>query len=279
VRALSNIAANDLPFNLAQALAASAEGMTYRDRAALRWRVILSVNRILGLYVAGGWSEATAVTEAALTEYLDDQNTPVFQVVRQWIEEACGLPPTAQSIEEAPDELWLAWHWQQRLIAARRAADLAAIREASAMCLRDAYRYGGLGDDYPIFWPVCVLASLEAGALDQAAEQVAFVDDAPPGQIAPLLRAQLVRMQGMLALHRGEDPEQLLRQGIDALDAFGAVPDAARARHALGSWLVGQHRAEEAQPLLAAARAVYEELGTAAWLVELGSLGAELHAA
>jgi hypothetical protein len=279
VRTLSNYAAQQLAFDVSKALAASEEAMAYSDRAALTWRSSLYLNRVLGLQVSGGWSEARALIESAPGGDQENRDWPVFVTLRQWQEDDCGLAREPAELDPAPDEQTLAWNWAQRLTIAEREGDAEAMREASAACLQNAYTFGGLGDDYPIFWPRCVQASLDAGALDQAAEQVAFIAATPGPQVSPLLAAELLRMEGMLALHRGEDPEERLREGIAALDAFGAVPDAARTRHALGTWLVQQGRTAEAGELLSAARAVYEELGAAAWLEELGSLGLELRAA
>jgi hypothetical protein len=60
-----------------------------------------------------------------------------------------------------------------------------------------------------------------------------------------------------------------LRAGIAALDAFGAVGERARAQEELGRWLIGQDRGLDADPLLAAARATYAEVGAAGWLATL----------
>ena len=60
-----------------------------------------------------------------------------------------------------------------------------------------------------------------------------------------------------------------LRAGIEALDAFGAVGERARAQEELGRWLVGQDRALDAEPLLAAARATYAEVHATGWLARL----------
>ncbi len=144
---------------------------------------------------------------------------------------------------------------------------------ASAESVRAVFEGVGFADDFIVLWAPAVSGSIAAGDLDQAQRQIAQLADVPPGRLLPLHRAQLLRMQGMLALHRGDDPEELLRAGIDALDQFGAVPDAARARHALGGWLAGQGRDTEATELLVAARATYTELEATGWLSELAELG------
>ena len=146
-----------------------------------------------------------------------------------------------------------AWNWQRRINAARGSGDHAALATASAGALPAAIAAFEFGDDFPIVWPHIVAASLDAGALDQAAEQIDQIATAPRGLVPPLLRAQLHRFQGLLAAARGEDPEAALRAGIEALDAFGAKPDAARTRQALAEWLTAQGREDEAAELLAAA--------------------------
>ena len=60
-----------------------------------------------------------------------------------------------------------------------------------------------------------------------------------------------------------------LREGIGALDAFGAVGERARAQEELGRWLVGQGRELDAEPLLVAARATYADLGADGLLARL----------
>jgi len=56
------------------------------------------------------------------------------------------------------------------------------------------------------------------------------------------------------------------------------VPDRARTQEALARWLVAQGRAEDAAPLLAEARATYEKLGAAQWLLRLDQMAEGSHA-
>jgi len=53
------------------------------------------------------------------------------------------------------------------------------------------------------------------------------------------------------------------------MGAFGAVLEKARAQAELGRWLIGQDRALDAEPLLAAARTTFTEIGAAGWLAKL----------
>lgn len=161
---------------------------------------------------------------------------------------------------------------QAELLAAQQDGEWVRAAAAGAASVALAQQSMGLGDDFPHLWPPAVLASIDAGLLDQAEQQIAIVAESPAGLVSPVLRAQLLRLQGALAARRGEDPEPLLRAAVGALEEYGAVPDRARTQQALGAWLAAQGRSHEAGPLLAAARATYEALGAAAWLAELDGL-------
>jgi Tfp pilus assembly protein PilF len=50
---------------------------------------------------------------------------------------------------------------------------------------------------------------------------------------------------------------------------WNSAPTEARVQAEYGAWLVRQERAEEAEPLLAQARATFERLGAVTWLAQL----------
>ncbi len=60
-----------------------------------------------------------------------------------------------------------------------------------------------------------------------------------------------------------------LRAGVEALGAFGAVGEQARAQEELARWLVEQDRAADAAPLVVSARETYAEIGADGWLAQL----------
>ena len=130
----------------------------------------------------------------------------------------------------------------------------------------------GLDDDFFLLWPPLVLAALRAGNLDLAERLLAPVTTALPGQRSPAVAAQWHRLNGLLAAAHGDDPELAeteMRAGIEALDSLrrGRLPRTGPG--GAGRWLVTQHRDEEAAPLLAAARATYDEIGANGWLSRL----------
>jgi hypothetical protein len=117
-----------------------------------------------------------------------------------------------------------------------------------------------------------VLAALAAADLDLAERFLEPVETARPGQVSPAVDAQWHRLRGLVAAARGDDPEFAeteMRAGITALDAFGANGYRAQAQEELARWLVEQHRAEDATPLIDAARITYTDIGATGWLARL----------
>ena len=263
VHVLMNIAAAGIGQDLDVALAASREAVELSPRASANKRRFAYINAITALYVAGRWSEMRELL-------VEMQSTPLtgasdaHRALSEWVSYASDEGLDQAAAGDAPAHTsWTSQPWihQAQINAARAAGDQAALAQASADGFTSAFESMGLGDDFALLWPHLVEASLDAGALEQAAEQIALVEASPTGLVPALVTAQLHRFRGLLAVARGEDPQQALRAGVAALDAFGARPDAARTRHALAEWLIAQRRADEADDLLASARAVYEEIG------------------
>ena len=272
-RALANLYAMRCVWDLDQAVTYAREAFAISSRTPAYLRQLAGGNLAMGLHLSGAWRECDEVLATLLepTAELPIMLAPVL-AVRLWQEEARH---GSASLDAAPDWQGLddqsaqAWYEQLVLVVARRAGDLAAAARAGATSLAAIVATTGLEDDFLLLWTQAVRASLDAGLLDQAEQQLAHVAEAPAGLLAPLLAAQLPHLQGLLTLARGGDPEAELRRGVDALGTVGMIPEQARTQHALAGWLVGQGRLEEAAPLLDAARATYEQLGAQAWLAEL----------
>jgi hypothetical protein len=131
-----------------------------------------------------------------------------------------------------------------------------------------------LGPDVALLdpWILAVDLSVEGGDFAQARQLVAIVAAADSYRVIGVMRAELLRLRGTVEAvdpASAADPpcvEQDLLDAIAALDAFGAVPDRARAQATLGAWLTQQGRANEAAPHLDAARATFNELRATRWL-------------
>jgi tetratricopeptide (TPR) repeat protein len=126
---------------------------------------------------------------------------------------------------------------------------------------------------------IAVQAALELGDLDKAEELIASIDALPPGRHPQFLRAQSDRFKARLAVQRddAEEAERLFK-GATGLFRELAVPFYLAVTELESSeWLVAQGRAEEAEPLLAEAREIFERLEAKPWLERITELAPMRH--
>ena len=121
-------------------------------------------------------------------------------------------------------------------------------------------------------FPLALQAALELDRLDKVNELLANVERLPPGVRPQFLNAHVARFRAQLAARSGKATEaERLFKGAAGLFQELAVPfhlAATRLEHA--DWLAAQMRAEEAQPLLAEAREIFERLEAKPWLERVG---------
>jgi class 3 adenylate cyclase/tetratricopeptide (TPR) repeat protein len=278
-RALANLASAQNSRNLPAALEHAAEAMEVSRRAGLQyWHANASGNHLIALWTAGRYDEARQWLSEA-REHSDDRILAgIRRTIGGWLRDLAGdpVPQRGAAVDTATDDVAVrAWLTSHDLTIARtegRASDAAALAAAT---MDDLLAVSGIDDDFFVLWPPLVLAALAHQDLDLADRLLQPVAAAPSGRISPAVRAQWLRLRGLVLMARGGDPsvvEADLRAGIEALDAFGAVGERARAQEELGRWLIGQDRAPDAGPLLAAARATYIEVGATRWLAQLDAL-------
>ncbi len=271
-RALVNLCCFQRSRDLPAGLVAGREAMTVAERAPASYRSAGQSNLAISLHLAGSWAEADPLLRRVVevVQPLDSVRSVVL-VLGLWQQQATAGDAAIEAVPDvAPDDVQArSWQQQAVLMLAHQVGDLPAAAAAGVASLEAAQQLSGLDDDFPLLWPPAVFASLKAGLLEQAEQQIRLVADAPSGLLNPLLCAQLPRLEGMLLAARRGNPELLLRQAIEGLQAFGAVPDCARTQHALADWLASQGRRAEAQPLHAAARDTYAALGAQDWIDQL----------
>jgi tetratricopeptide (TPR) repeat protein len=148
----------------------------------------------------------------------------------------------------------------------------------SAFELRDTV---GLAQDYIKESFVNALdAALALDDLEKVDELLTVVERIPPGRSSQFFHAQVLRFRGRLASRRAETDQAERRfKGAAALFREIVMPfylAATRLEHA--EWLSEQGRAEEAEPLFAEAREIFERLGATPWLERAGGAraGAEV---
>lgn len=260
---------------------------TLREHGLAGRDAVAAANLAVWLFTAGEWESCAAVIRQVVedVDHMDRGSMDMVAVVDSW-RTAAGLErlvhePSAAAGDDLNSE---AWHAHRLMLEAQASGDLtgAAVhaRESVETMVEDA----GLRDDFVNVWPRAVRVAVTAGEHDLAGELVAMVEHAHPGLVSTALRAHLLVLRAVVALHGAAQPGEIepgaiepgaieadLLAGIAALDAYGAVPFRAQAQEDLGSWLVSQGRHADAAPHLDAARVTYQWLGATAWLERMTS--------
>jgi hypothetical protein len=111
-------------------------------------------------------------------------------------------------------------------------------------------------------WPDTLHAALRLGRHQDAHQVFALLADLAPGHIPPYLRAQLARGRALLHAADGDHDtvEHDLKAAIDAFDTLAYPYWHATAQTDLANWLIDQHRADEANPLIEQATITFEQL-------------------
>jgi tetratricopeptide (TPR) repeat protein len=275
-RALLNLAAAENSRDLPAALAHAVEATEVLRRAGLqRLFAFAAVNHVIGLWTAGRYDEA----RQRLSEVREDTDDPsvivTLDTLDGWLCDLAGehVADRAATVDTAGEDLSdRAWLTSHDLTVARIAGRTSAVASLAAATMDDLLAARGLDDDFFVLWPPLVLAAITVDDLDLADRLLEPVAAAPSGRLAPAVVAQWLRLRGLVGAARGDEPSTVeadLRAGVEALGAFGAVGERARAQEELARWLVEQDRAVDAAPLVVAARETYAEIGAGGWLSRL----------
>jgi tetratricopeptide (TPR) repeat protein len=118
------------------------------------------------------------------------------------------------------------------------------------------------------------LAALELGNEKLVEELINFVAELPPALRSPLLRSSAARFEGLLAARRGDmkSADERLATAARELEEIEAPFNVAQILLDHAELLSGERREDEAAPLLAQARAIFERLGARPWLERADAL-------
>src|SRR5262249_34745524 len=112
-------------------------------------------------------------------------------------------------------------------------------------------------------------AALEIGDREKAEQLVVAIEGIPPGLRPPFLDAQAHRFRARLA-SMASDAESGYRPGAARFRELEIPFWLAVALLEHGELLAEQGRSDDAEPLLAEARALFEQLGATPWLERAG---------
>jgi hypothetical protein len=239
------------------------------------YEMVAEVNNLSISYNLGEWDvlEADARREQMTEQY--PFFAPMMAALSGMRSRAVrGLfeaPPFAA--DEAPafdEDEAMAWvRLCEAFIAADGAAPARAVDRAVEACRLISVI--GFGDDFPNVYAAACDVVLESGIADASADLLAL--GGGPRVAVPLaLRGHRARLRGAAEARHGDDPveaEHHLRKAIEHYAAWESPVYVARTQADLALALSRQGRTEEASAARAAARAEYERLGAAAWLLQL----------
>jgi hypothetical protein len=278
--ALTNQVTSQFTRDLQAALVGSREGVEAARRGGVRSSIETALtNHLLALWAAGRLTDARESLSSIAYDAQDPSLRMFLHGISRWLADAEGLSPEDRSSPELTDDeagdnqYTLVWLGHMRMVEALDRGDTAEAARIAERTLPHLLATSGIEDEFIFHWPPLVLAALANGdpdLADRLMEPVTTTRAALP----PYLDAQRLRLSGLIAVARGDDPaaaEADLRAGVAGLAAFGAVADAARAEEELARWLISQGRAAEAEPMLEDVRATYEQIGALGWLAQMHS--------
>jgi ATP/maltotriose-dependent transcriptional regulator MalT len=153
-----------------------------------------------------------------------------------------------------------------RLLLMRGEVEEAANRARAAFAAREVL--GMSSEPVKESFVIAMDAALERGDLDEAEELLAVVERLPPGRLPQFLRAQVSRFRARVAGVRADsaEAERRFTGAVALLREIGMPFYLAVTLLEHGEWLSSRSRAEEAEPLLAEAREIFEKLEAPPWL-------------
>jgi class 3 adenylate cyclase/tetratricopeptide (TPR) repeat protein len=251
------------------------QGIAYARRVGDRqFEQILLGELSWSLALAGRWAEAIALLNQVPEERLVE-SSPTFLG-------ALPEPLVAQGRLEEARHL-LALHARHETSAAfqeresYRAAEAVVLRaegkERQALVAAEEALTMAVGDrpadqTVKVSFPQAVEAALALGDRDRAEHVLETIEALPPGILAPSLRAHAARYRARLAAQDGErsKAEHRFATAAAIFREYGMPFWLAITLTEHGEWLVTEARAEDAEPMLAEARATFERLEAKPWL-------------
>jgi tetratricopeptide (TPR) repeat protein len=166
----------------------------------------------------------------------------------------------------------------QILLAEGQRAEALRVAEA-VFALREAMGIGA--DAIKEAFALAVQAAIELDRLDKAKELLAVVEGIQPGMRPQFVNAHVSRFRAHLAARGGEreEAERLFKRAAGLFHELAVPFHVAVTRLEHGEWLAGEGRADEAEPLLAEARELFEGLDAKRWLDRIDQVRLEERAA
>ena len=253
-----------------EALEALADGLVLARRIGSRNReLFMLAETSYALAMSGRWEEALAIhqelpedqlrTNSALASVLSGVLEIMIHQGR--VEEARALLALPEYLLHVPQLQDRAIHAGARAVLLHAEGRYRQAFEAGAEAARYAVDLGAgqQGVKQGLVWAVA--SALALGEHTRADELLSTIEELPPGLRPPFLEAQAHRFRA-----RMNDTEAGLKTAAGGFREYNFPFWQAVTRFEHGEWLVRQDRAADAEPLLAEARAIFQQLEAMPWL-------------
>jgi class 3 adenylate cyclase/tetratricopeptide (TPR) repeat protein len=214
----------------------------------------------------GVWSE---VDDLLAEEYRDPVNLIGASVLRWIVCNARGLRwERPWELGDTQFETLTSVEWRREIpeaLMAREDGDLARAIGLALEGLERSLAATGLGESFEFFWSLAADMVLEAEDEAGCNRLLSLIttDDLVPTSLQGH-RARFVGLWG--SRHEAEwNVEEQLRIALDCYERWGSRVLVGRTAADLGVWLLGEGRGAEAEPLLAQARSLFDEIDARGW--------------
>jgi class 3 adenylate cyclase/predicted ATPase len=223
--------------------------------------------------------EESAATRPAAGELV--LSVPPLLVARGLLDEAAEILAAHSPFEHSADLQERTYYLAAKANLLRTQGEFREALAAGQQCL-DARSV--LGTPFPGVRDGFVEATesaLALGELEAAEEFLAVPRSFGEGEFTPMWRAQANRLEARLTVSRGETDgvEDRFNAAVGHFRKIGIPLWVAITLGEHAEWLTGQGRADEAAPLAAEARDIFERLGARPWLERLESMDVSRSAA
>jgi class 3 adenylate cyclase/predicted ATPase len=256
------------------------QGLAYARKVGNRWWELAFLGYGYPFYAAGAWDDVLAMRDELPSEDWTRARlaygaalgcaVPVY-VHRGRLDEAEKMVDALSELERSADV-------QERCQYGCAAAHILLAQGDHARALHHAEAafegrdsLGVVADPVKEAFALAVQAALELDRLDKADELLGIVERLPRGFRPLFLDAHVARFRARIAARTGatEDAERLFKGAGGRFHELAIPFHLAVTRLEHAEWLAEQGRADDARPLLAEAREIFERLDARPWLDRL----------
>jgi class 3 adenylate cyclase/tetratricopeptide (TPR) repeat protein len=265
------------------AVALDRDGLAFARRAGNRWWELTFLGHSYPLFTLGEWDQALELvaglseedwkeTRGAFLGYM--MSSVLIKANRGEREEASRLlEGFSEMADSAEIQERMGYACCEAVVLLEAGEFQEAIRCADIAI--DARRSMGIATEgVKEAFVVALEAAFRTNDLEKVQELLDLVGTLSPGERTQFLDAQWTRFRARLDVQKGETEhvEARFKGAVGSLREISAVFHLATTLLDYGTWLIGEGRNQDAEPLFDEARGIFERLGAKPWLARLDEL-------